>query len=94
MENEIKEKGYKRGEEIAKVLTKKGYKNVYPLYRSAVVVSYDSENKKLILDFYGDPRAEGKEINETTIDDMHTKIELQGNRYIPVIILLESKVIK
>jgi len=76
--------GNECGERIAEIL-KKQHPNatVYPLYRSAVAIEYDEQERELIFYLAGDPHAWGNDITEETVKKITTVRVMVGDRFGP-----------
>jgi hypothetical protein len=79
------------GERIAAILKKRHPKaTVFPLYRSAIAIEYDPQEKVLKIFAAGDPHVLGKEL----VDENLTEEEyvITGNRFSPLFYkILEGK---
>jgi len=81
--------GVRCGEEIAAILKKRHPDaHVYPLYRSAVAVSYDVEKRVVRIFFAGDPTVWGKPFNEENLEEV--EFEVAGGRFAPAFYALSS----
>jgi len=76
-------------EEIAAILKKRHPDaHVYPLYGSAVAVSYDMEKRVVRLFFAGDPAAWGKPFSEENLEIV--EFEVVGSWFAPELYALSN----
>jgi len=79
-------RGFVCGRKIADILRERHPKaQVYPLYRSAVAIEYDSENKTVKIYAAGDPHAWGGDITpENVTEEVYLIV---GNRFGPKVMV-------